>query len=334
MLGPSIRNRALSGFLQFDFRRVFINPVLGCPASCIYCYLHECGYAGKPVLMPISARELLRIICNEPSFVDGKYGHVLSIGCFSEPFERTALEKTLEIVQSLATLGNPIQLATKHNVSERVAKDLAKSISYENQLAVFVSISSFLRWQELEPGTTAPTNRIKAIATLRKIGIPACLYIKPTIPGITDAEIEIMQSVVKECNPCGCVVGNLYATDKIVDNIVRANPLTNKRLYKNSLERENCRFPISDYLGMVRSPADTIVDRVIRGLRKTGIPCFKSSTCSIAYNLKIPNPLSIWSDDQLCVRCQDCERLCNELPTKLQKLYNNKKSSCYEQGLG
>ena len=57
--------------------------------------------------------------------------------------------------------------------------------------------------RHLEPRTTAPTRRLKAIEKLAAAGIPVSVNVAPVIPFLTDAELESILEAAKNAGASG-----------------------------------------------------------------------------------------------------------------------------------
>ena len=73
--------------------RIFLNTALGCSARCQYCYLPELDIGNRPEY--ISAEETLEMLRNLSYFVPGPLGTILSIGCYSECWDKHIVLKPL-----------------------------------------------------------------------------------------------------------------------------------------------------------------------------------------------------------------------------------------------
>lgn len=208
------------GFVAFTRRRVFVNSALGCPSRCSYCYIKDYGVGDRPVLAAFSGDSLGAYLRANGHFVPGRTGDLLSFGCFTESFHSRTAGKTLELIRAAAELGNPIQVATKQELSTATVRWLATAQCYPGQISVFVSVTTLLRWKSIEPGTAPPSRRLRTIRRAREVGLPACLYVKPFLVGVTDHELPVFKEAISEFRPTCLVVGNLYTSSRIEERIV------------------------------------------------------------------------------------------------------------------
>lgn len=176
---------------------VSINPYRGCEHGCTYCYArtyHEyLGFSAgldfeTKILVKENAPELLRRELDSPSWRP----QVLGISGVTDPYQ--PVERRLEITRSclavLAEYRNPVALITKNAL---VTRDL----DYLGELArlgaagVALSITSLEPdlARRMEPRTSHPRDRLTALETLAKAGIPCGVSVAPVVPGLTDHEI-------------------------------------------------------------------------------------------------------------------------------------------------
>ncbi len=203
----SIIARNDSPDIGFDFS---INPYRGCEHGCIYCYArptHEyLGYSSgldfeTRILVKERAPELLRSELLSPRWRP----KVLALSGVTDPYQ--PVEKRLRLTRAclevLVEFLNPVSLVTKNHL---VTRDigLLKTLAEVNALAVSLSITSLderLR-RVLEPRTSSPSRRLKAVEALAKHGIPVTVLIAPVIPGLTEHEIP---EILKEAHSAGAV---------------------------------------------------------------------------------------------------------------------------------
>ncbi len=79
---------------------------------------------------------------------------------------------------------------------------MLSALAQENLVSVCLSVTSLNQEvsRKLEPRTSAPLARLKAIEELAKAGIPVGINIAPVIPGLTDHEIP---AILKACAEAG-----------------------------------------------------------------------------------------------------------------------------------
>lgn len=176
---------------------VSINPYRGCEHGCTYCYArtyHEyLGFSAgldfeTRILVKEKAPELLRAELDSP----GWRPRVLGISGVTDPYQpvERKLELTRRCLRVLADYRNPVGLITKNALVTRDLDYLAE-LAGHHAAGVAISITSLDPGltRRMEPRTSHPRDRLEALETLSKHGIPCGVSVAPVIPGLTDHEI-------------------------------------------------------------------------------------------------------------------------------------------------
>ena len=174
-----------------------INQYRGCEHGCIYCYarpFHEyLGFSAgldfeTKILVKDDAPELLR---RELSSTHWQPQTIQLCGVTDpyQPAERR-LRLTRRCLEVLAEFRNPVAITTKNYLVTRDL-DLLHPMASHRAAAVCLSVTTLEdRLQRLlEPRTSSPARRLKAIGILAEAGIPTAVNIAPVIPGLTDHEL-------------------------------------------------------------------------------------------------------------------------------------------------
>ena len=177
-----------------------VNPYRGCEHGCIYCFArptHEyLGFSAgldfeTRIMVKLDAPELLR------KELSAKKGQPQVVG-FSgvtdiyQPVERH-LELTRRCLEVFLEFRNPVGIVTKNYLITRDL-DLLKELAQFDCISVTVSLATLdeeLR-RVMEPRTSSPTRRLKAVEMLANAGIPVGVLNAPIIPGLTDQEIPAL----------------------------------------------------------------------------------------------------------------------------------------------
>jgi len=198
-----IISRNSSPDIPFD---VGLNPYRGCEHGCVYCYArptHEfLGMSAgldfeSKIVVKYEAPELLRkTLANE-----NWKPQTLVMSGVTDPYQ--PIEKELEItrrcVEILADCSHPLVIITKNYLVTRDI-DYLKKLAEIGAVRVTISLTS-LRSEitnVMEPRTSRPARRLKAIEELTKAGIPVNVNIAPIIPGLTDEEIVPMMEAAAD----------------------------------------------------------------------------------------------------------------------------------------
>ena len=196
----SIIARNQSPDLPFD---ASINPYRGCEHGCVYCYArptHEfLGFSPgldfeSRILVKEDAPELLRRELALPSWKP----QVLAMSGVTDAYQpaERRLKITRRCLEVLVEARNPVLIVTKNALVARDA-DLLAELAGHGAAAVFLSMSTFDSdlVRRLEPRTSHPRERLKALRLLAEAGVPAGVLVAPIIPAITDHEIpEVMRA--------------------------------------------------------------------------------------------------------------------------------------------
>lgn len=177
--------------------RFSLNPYRGCLHGCSYCYArpsHE--YLGlspgldfeTKIFVKKSAAEQFRQWLCRPRYVPEPV--ILSgvTDCY-QPVER-ALRLTRSCLEVAAEAGQPVAMITK-NVLVCRDLDLLAPMAERNEARVALSITSLEQslTRFLEPGTSAPAARLRAVKELSESGVPVHVMVAPVIPGLNDSEV-------------------------------------------------------------------------------------------------------------------------------------------------
>jgi DNA repair photolyase len=177
-----------------------INPYRGCEHGCIYCYArpyHEyLGFSSgldfeTKILVKEDAPELLRKELASRRWTP----KVLAISGVTDPYQpiERKLQLTRRCLEVLEEFRNPVMIITKNQLVARDA-DVLKRMAEFKCAAVFLSITTLDAElaRLMEPRTSSPLNRLAAIETLAREGVPVGVLAAPTIPGLTDHEMTLI----------------------------------------------------------------------------------------------------------------------------------------------
>lgn len=186
--------------------RYSVNPYRGCSHGCSYCYArpgHE--YLGLSagldfetrILVKHRAAELLRDFLARPSWRPETIAFSGVTDCY-QPAERQ-FRITRSCVEVAAECRQPIGIITKNAL---VVRDLDLLAQLARHYAVRVSLSITTLDPKLartmEPRTSSPAARLRAIRDLTLAGIPTNVMVAPVIPGLTDSEMPAILTAARE----------------------------------------------------------------------------------------------------------------------------------------
>ena len=186
--------------LPFNFS---LNPYRGCVHACSYCYArptHEyLGYnAGLDfetrIVIKKKAPELFRKFLANPSWKPESITFSGVTDCY-QPAEREFL-LTRGCLEVALQCNQPVSIVTKNALVIRDS-DLLQEMAKRQLVHVYLSITT-LRPElarEMEPRTSIPTARLRAVSELARSSVPVGVMVAPVIPGLNDSEIpEILRA--------------------------------------------------------------------------------------------------------------------------------------------
>jgi DNA repair photolyase len=183
-----------------------INPYRGCAHGCSYCYArptHE--YFGlnagldfeTKIFVKERAPELFREFLSRDAWKPEPIAISGVTDCY-QPAERRfgltrrCLEVALEFRQ-------PVGIITKNALVLRdldVLSELAASRLVHVNLSLTTLDAELVR--TMEPRTSTPKARLRAIAALREAGVPVRVLMAPLIPGLNDSEIPAVLEAARD----------------------------------------------------------------------------------------------------------------------------------------
>lgn len=268
-----------------------MNSSLGCPARCTYCYISEYGYGQKPTLASFSGDELRQhLYDNRHQWQQSDY-NIISFGCFSESMCKPYIQKTLEFVRAIASFGMPIQIATKWSVSDETVEEFSSAVNYSGQLNIFASLVTLRHWENIEPGTRSPKERISTLLRFKDAGQNTYLYIKPVIPGITDLDAPAIRDIMQENGFDVCVVGALFSNQQITRAL--QSKVANVASHSLNLHPQATKFQVPGSADLRMAYPVSTLDQVIATLTtNTYIKTFYNSVDATRYKT-IPQSLTV-----------------------------------------
>jgi DNA repair photolyase len=186
--------------------RYSINPYRGCEHGCIYCYArssHEyLGYSAgldfeTKVLVKEKAPELLVEVFDRASWAP----EPIALSGNTDPYQpgERQFELTRRMLQIFLEYRHPVTIITKNYLVTRDL-DILEELAARNLVRVTVSVTS-LRPEvigAMEPRTSRPARRLKAIERLTNHGVPVGVNVAPVVPGLTDEELPaILKAAAK-----------------------------------------------------------------------------------------------------------------------------------------
>lgn len=177
--------------------RYSLNPYRGCSHGCSYCYArpsHE--YLGlsagldfeRKILVKHDAPELLRKFLTRPAWRGELIMFSGVTDCY-QPAERQ-FRLTRRCLEVAHEAGQPMAIITKNALVLRDL-DLLAPMAARGCVQVSLSVTTLdaKLARTMEPRTSSPEARLRAIRELSAAGIPTRVMVAPIVPGLTDREV-------------------------------------------------------------------------------------------------------------------------------------------------
>ena len=193
-----------------------LNPYRGCTHGCHYCFARryqsqlELG-AGEDfssvVLVKANFPEVLARELSKRSLDD----EMVAVGTATDPYQ--PIEGRCRITRrALAVLvrhPTPIGLITKGTLVVRDT-DLLVELSRRTKCTVTFSVPTVDEdaWRSLEPGTTNPRQRLRAVRRLRDAGVDAGVLMAPIVPGISSHPAKLERTLKAVADSGAAYVGS------------------------------------------------------------------------------------------------------------------------------
>lgn len=190
--------------------RYSLNPYRGCAHGCPYCYAritHE--YLGMDaglefetkILVKHRAAELFRDWLARENWQPEMIAFSGVTDCY-QPAERD-FKLTRRCLEVAAEARQPIGIITKNALVVRDV-DVLRDMSDHKVVSVGISLTTLdaSLAKVMEPRTSTPAARLRAIETLRTSGVPVHLMVAPVIPGLNDSEIPSILRAAADAGAC------------------------------------------------------------------------------------------------------------------------------------
>jgi DNA repair photolyase len=297
---------------DYSLGRFFVSPILGCKAHCSYCYIFSEGYTSRIVRNNFTIDESIRWILDHAEYHQGNTGSILSVGAWGDPFppkDDEAIAYTLCWIKKLCELGNPLQLISRFALHNSTIEEISSYSKYKNQILFSTSISTFRSWQEIEPNTDPPIDRLKTLSRFLERGIPANLMIKPFLNGITNLEVEDFTASLLRFNIKYCVVGSLHWNEDIREFMRKTERGITVEMLDLMEEEERLQLFDCTSEKKMYTYHSSLLDEFIAQLELAGVNVFKKSSCVNSHILQAPNVSLFYEDDpnNFCVKCGVCD---------------------------
>ena len=191
--------------------RYSLNPYRGCMHGCSYCYArptHE--YLGlsagldfeTKVMVKHQAATLFREYLARPAWKPESITVSGVTDCY-QPAERR-FRLTRSCLEVALETGQPLGIITKNALVLRDL-DLLRQMAARRLVHVNLSVTTLDAelGRSMEPRTSTPQARLRAIRTLAEAGVPVRVMVAPVVPGLTDLEIPSILQAASEAGAQG-----------------------------------------------------------------------------------------------------------------------------------
>jgi DNA repair photolyase len=191
--------------------RYSINPYRGCSHGCSYCYARQTheylGYnAGldfeTKILVKHDGPELFREFLTRKNWVSEPIALSGVTDCY-QPAERQ-FKLTRQCLEVAAEFRQPIIIITKNALVLRDL-DLLRDLASQNLVQVNMSVTTLDAElvRSMEPRTSTPAARLRAVKVLANEGVPVRVLMAPIIPGLNETEIPAVLAASKDAGATG-----------------------------------------------------------------------------------------------------------------------------------
>ena len=186
--------------------RYSLNAYRGCAHGCAYCYArptHEyLGFSAgvdfeSQIMVKLHAAELLREHLMKKSWLCEPIMMSGVTDCY-QPAERQ-FQLTRRCIEVAKEFSQPLNIITKNALVTRDI-DLLAPMAAANLARVAISLTSLDQslTRVLEPRTSSPQARLRAVRELSSNGIPVTVMVAPIIPGLNDCEVPAILAAARE----------------------------------------------------------------------------------------------------------------------------------------
>lgn len=194
-----------------------LNPYRGCTHGCHYCFARryqtqlELGAGDDFSSVVLVKTNFPEVLARELS--RGTHGgQMIALGTATDPYQpiEGRYRLTRRVLETLVRHPAPIGLITKGTLAVRDT-DLLAELSRRTRCSVTFSLPAVDEeaWRMLEPGTSHPLQRLRAVRRLRDAGVDAGVLMAPIVPGISSHPAKIERTLEAIVDSGAAYVGSM-----------------------------------------------------------------------------------------------------------------------------
>ncbi len=222
-----------------------IHTGIGCKYGCIYCYIWDMGFPGRPEPYPLSPLEVTYALSLNPYIVPG---HTFAAyGSVTEPFQDETLEYAVSLISEVYKwLKLPSQVSTKSVLTRELVSKLKRG---DPRLSILITaIASEENSRRLEPNAPSVKDRILSARNLQSTEMTASMFIRPIIPGVTENDIHELLQMARDAGINSVVFGTLRVTEGIVRRLEMAGYRIPENMLPRHLEKRRQKYISSQHI--------------------------------------------------------------------------------------
>jgi DNA repair photolyase len=186
--------------------RYSVNPYRGCLHGCAYCYArptHE--YLGLNAGLDFETKIFVKhdapALLRDFLMKDRWRCEPIALSGVTDPYQPCERQFLLTrgCLEVMAEARQPVSIITKNALVVRDL-DLLGGMASSGLVHVNMSVTTLDTdlARTMEPRTSTPAARLRAIRELRQVGVPVRVLIAPVIPGLNDSEIPAILAAAQE----------------------------------------------------------------------------------------------------------------------------------------
>ena len=194
---------ALNRVKGMPFFKWTLNPYRGCTHGCHYCFarryqnqleLNTGDDFASVIFVKTNFVEVLRAELDKPAWTHEPIG----FGTATDPYQ--PIEGTYRlsrgVLKALAAAANPVGIVTKGPMIVR-DRDVLQDLSARTSCHIHISVPTVDEeaWATLEPGTSHPMQRLRAVRKLVDAGLDVGVLMAPIVPGISSHPAKLERTI-------------------------------------------------------------------------------------------------------------------------------------------